>query len=114
LFALTASIARAARTQGPEREPSQLGAAQIAPSARARIERILEDMWSNDDAEKSELARALLAGEHVWLEQGTMGLPYTVEQLRPEAMDAYLKEREARRPARESEPRRIAPTGTHG
>jgi len=117
LFALTAALTRAARMQEPDREHVQLMAAQFARSARGRIERLLEDMWNNDDVEKSELAHALLAGDHVWLEQGTMGLPFTVEQLRPETMDAYLKAREAekaRRPERESEPRRIAPTGTHG
>jgi alkylation response protein AidB-like acyl-CoA dehydrogenase len=115
LFAISAAVTRATRTRGPEREQAQLVAAQFARMSQRRIDDVLRDMWSNDDDEKSELASSLLAGEHVWLEQGTIGLPYSVDQLRPETMEAYLAEREAekaRRPERDSAPRPIAPTGT--
>jgi alkylation response protein AidB-like acyl-CoA dehydrogenase len=115
LFALTAAITRATRVVGAEREQEQLVAGQFARMARRRIDDVLRDMWSNDDVEKTELASSILRGEQVWLEQGTIGLPFSVDDLRPEAMDAYLTRREAdkaRRPERGSEPRRIAPTGT--
>jgi alkylation response protein AidB-like acyl-CoA dehydrogenase len=115
LFALSAAVTRAARTKGPEREQTLLVAGQFARMARRRIDDVLRDMWSNDDLEKTELAASVLAGEQVWLEQGTMGVPFGVDDLRPETMEAYLKERaeeKARRPKRDSEPRRIVPTGT--
>jgi alkylation response protein AidB-like acyl-CoA dehydrogenase len=119
LFALTAALTRAARMRGRESEHdarnAQLLAEQFARSASRRIDDILRNMWSNDDREKGELARSILAGEQLWLEQGTMGVPFTVDEMRPETMEAYLEERrseKARRPERESEPRRIAPTGT--
>jgi hypothetical protein len=109
LFALTAALTRAVRTQGADRERTQLMAAQFSRLAHRRIDDVLRDMWSNDDQEKSELARSILAEEHVWLEKGTLGIPFSVDDLRPETMETYL----ARRHAEEkSEPRRIAPTGT--
>jgi alkylation response protein AidB-like acyl-CoA dehydrogenase len=110
LFALSAAVTRASRTRGPEREQAQLVAAQFARMAQRRIDDVLRDMWSNDDAEKSELASSVLAGEQVWLEQGTMGLPFSVDQLRPETMEDYLARREtekARRPERDSAPRAL-------
>ena len=67
-------------------------------------------MWSNDDAEKTELAASLLRGEQVWLEQGTMGLPFGVEEMRPETMETYLKARDAekaRRAMRRERPRNL-------
>ncbi len=112
LFALTAAVTRAARTQSPQQPEAQLMAAQFARAAERRIDDVLRNMWSNDDTEKSALAAAILEGRHVWLEQGTMGLPYDVDALRPETMDTYLDARKTRR--RDSESRRIAPTGTHG
>jgi len=87
-------------------------AAQFARAASRRIDDVLRDMWSNDDAYKSELASSILAGDQVWLEQGTIGLPFTIDDLRPETMETYLANRGTEREQRPSEPRRIAPTGT--
>jgi hypothetical protein len=67
-------------------------------------------MWSNDDLEKSELAQAILDGRNEWLERGTMGLPFTVDQLRPETMEQYFAAREA---APATAPRILPRTGTH-
>jgi alkylation response protein AidB-like acyl-CoA dehydrogenase len=115
LFALCAAVTRAIRTRGAQGEQAQLVAAQFARLAQRRIDDVLRDMWSNDDAKKSELAASVLAGDQVWLEQGTLGLPFSVDQLRPETMEAYLTARhgdKARRLERDSVPQQIAPTGT--
>ena len=71
----------------------------------------LRDMWSNDDEEKSLVSKSILDGELSWLEQGTIGLPYSVEQLRPETMESYLKTRKPQ--PRAAEPTQQLPrTGT--
>lgn len=111
LFALTSAIARAAKTQGAERESARLLAAQFARLATRRIDDVLRDMWSNDDDEKNALAKSLLSGEQTWLESGTMGVPFSVEQLKPETMEGYLTRRGVER-ERESHPRPVLPTGT--
>ena len=45
------------------------------------IDDLLRDMWRNDDEIKLELAQSVLDGQQLWLERGTMGLPYETEQL---------------------------------
>jgi alkylation response protein AidB-like acyl-CoA dehydrogenase len=104
LFALTASIRRAHLQRGPEQQHAVLLADQFARAARRRIDDILRDMWSNDDAEKLVLSKSILQGEQQWLERGTIGLPYSIEQLRPESMEDYLQERKSK-PAAASGPR---------
>jgi hypothetical protein len=111
LFALTASIRRAHLLQGPERRPAELLADQFARAARRRIDDILRDMWSNDDDGKVLLSRSILQGEQTWLEHGTIGLPYSIEQLRPETMEDYLQGRKTS-PAVESGSRPLPRTGT--
>jgi len=111
LFALSAALTRALRTQGADREPAFALAAQFARSAEQRIADILRNMWSNDDAAKLELAAGLLRGEHTFLEQGTLGLPYSVDELRPQTMQEYF---EARRTQADSQVSGVLPrTGTH-
>ena len=108
LFAITASIRRAHSIRGPERAAALLLADQFARSSRRRVDDILRDMWSNDDTEKLALSKSIMDGEQTWLEHGTIGLPFSVEQLRPETMDDYLKNRE-HRPATVSESRPLLP-----
>jgi alkylation response protein AidB-like acyl-CoA dehydrogenase len=114
LFAMTASIRRAHLLQGAERRPAELLADQFARAASRRIDDILRDMWSNDDDGKVLLSKSILQGEQTWLEQGTIGLPFGVEELRPETMEDYLAGRKAR-PAVESGPHPVSlqRTGTH-
>jgi len=93
LFAISASVMRAAHASTVPRERAWLLADVFAWGARQRIDDMLRDMWKNDDAEKLELADAVFQNKQVWLEHGTMGLPFEMEQLRPETMEHYLAER---------------------
>jgi alkylation response protein AidB-like acyl-CoA dehydrogenase len=111
LFALTAAVERAARAKDPEREGALMLADQFARSQRRRIDDLLRDMWSNDDARKLELAHSLLDGKQLWLEQGSMGLGFSVDELRPQTMEEYFEAR--KRPTADSAPR-IVRTGTSG
>lgn len=112
LFAITASIRRAQLLSGDERAPGQQLADQFALGARRRIDDLLRDMWSNDDVEKYALASAVLDGRQEWLEHGTIGLPYTVDQLRPETMEQFFEARKAQPRQPEAAPRPLSRTGT--
>jgi alkylation response protein AidB-like acyl-CoA dehydrogenase len=111
LFALTAAVERAVRTQGPQREGAFMLADQFAHSQQRRIADLLRDMWHNDDARKVNLANSILAGQQLWLEQGSIGVGYSIEQLRPQTMESYL---EARRHEPAERAQEIGRTGTSG
>ena len=77
LFAMAASICRAralaeART-AQAREASDL-ADLFCRTARRRVARLFEDLWSNDDALRYRAALDVLDGRHAWLERGILGL----------------------------------------
>ena len=92
LFALSATIVRAAA------EPRGTEIAdQLAWSARSRISDLLRDMWRNQDVQRYQLARAVSEGRFVWLEQGTMGVPFSERELEPERMEEFFAERERER-----------------
>jgi|GEM_PF-6014179 len=96
-------------------DPAELLADQFARAASRRIDDVLRDKWSNDDDGKVLLSKSILQGEQTWLEQGTIGLPYGSEELRPETMEDDFAGR--KRPAVESGPRPVVlplpRTGTH-
>ena len=77
LFAMAASVCRAralAAAGKPEaREASDL-ADLFCRSARRRIARLFEDLWSNDDVARYRAALDVLGGRHAWLERGILGL----------------------------------------
>ena len=58
-------------------------------------------MWRNEDAVKYKLAQAVLRGEHLWLEAGTMGVPYDADQLKPPSMEQIFEQREQQKQAAE-------------
>ena len=86
LFAMAAAVSRAQRLAGA-RDPEAAHARELADlfcrSARRRVRSLFRALWHNDDARKVRVARHVLAGEHAWLERGTMGLPFTAEDLVP-------------------------------
>jgi alkylation response protein AidB-like acyl-CoA dehydrogenase len=99
LFALAATLLRADQERATN--PSALELADdFARGARRRIEDKLRDMWDNDDREHVRLANELLEGRFLWLEQGTMGVPYEVAELAPETMENFFETQEAARAAR--------------
>lgn len=93
IFALTAAVARAQRmveTGDADAENAVHVADVFARDARRRADRILREMWRNDDARRYAFAREVLDGKHLWLERGTVGVPYTVEDLRPRTVPEIL------------------------
>ncbi len=77
LFAMAASTARAhalvTRGDAEGREALEL-CDLFCRNARRRVRAALRALWSNDDAAKYAVARNVLDGRHVWLEQGQVGL----------------------------------------
>jgi alkylation response protein AidB-like acyl-CoA dehydrogenase len=98
LFAMTASVGRALRMGelgAAEARSARVLADVFARSTRRRIEHLFRDLWHNDDSMAYALGRAVLDGEHEWLERGTMGVPWTIEEMTPPAMKRIFA---ARRP----------------
>ena len=77
LFAMAASVCRA-RAMADAQRPEAAEAADLADlfcrTARRRVARLFEDLWSNDDVAKYRAALDVLAGRHAWLDQGILGL----------------------------------------
>ncbi len=86
LFAMAASVSRAEALREAGR-PEAAQAARLADhfclGARRRVRALFDALWSNDDSAAYAMGRAVLAGEHAWLEQGGIGLGLEVEDLRP-------------------------------
>ena len=100
LFALTAAVTRAhrmAETGHAEAASAASLADVFARGARRRVIQLLHDLWRNDDALKCKVARHVLDGGHLWLEQGIMPLGFSAEDLQPPSVTELLKSRRARR-----------------
>ncbi len=86
LFAMSASVSRAEALRKAGL-PEASNAAQLADGfclgARRKVRGLFHALWRNEDAAAYRLGRAVLAGEHAWLEKGGIGLGVTVEELRP-------------------------------
>lgn len=86
LLAMSASVARAEalRAAGrPEAPQAARLADQLCLASRRKVRALFRALWRNDDAAAYRTGRAVLAGEHAWLEKGGIGLGLTVEDLRP-------------------------------
>jgi len=81
----------------PETRVSRGHARPAARGARRRVIQLLHDLWRNDDALKCKVARHVLDGGHLWLEQGIMPLGFSAEDLQPPSVTELLKSRRARR-----------------
>jgi alkylation response protein AidB-like acyl-CoA dehydrogenase len=91
LFAMSASVSRAQalRAAGrPEAAKAVRMTDHFCLAARRKVRALFRALWRNDDTAAYAMGRAVLAGEHAWLEQGGMGLGLTVEDLRPKAPEA--------------------------
>ncbi len=94
LFAISASVTRAEalRREGrPEAARAVKVADHFCLATRRKVRALFGALWHNDDDAAYAMGRAVLAGEHAWLEQGGMGLGFTVEDLRPKAPEARLE-----------------------
>jgi hypothetical protein len=70
----------------------------FARDTRRRIGHLFHDLWHNDDSARYALGRAVLDGEYQWVERGTMGVPYSIQELVPATMKAIFAAR-AKEPA---------------
>ena len=82
---MAASICRA-RAMADEKRPEAAEAAEMADlfcrTARRRVARLFEDLWSNDDVAKYRAALDVLGGRHAWLERGILGLEGAMDRKR--------------------------------
>ena len=92
LFAMAASVCRAHALRQAGR-PEAREAADLTDlfcrTARRRVDRLFEDLWSNDDVARYRAALDVLGGRHAWLERGILDLE---RALRPEAEPAPAAE----------------------
>ncbi len=103
LFAMAASVSRA-RALGEAGRPEAAHAAAMADAVcmleRRKVEQLFHALWHNDDETAYRVGRAVLAGEHAWLERGGIDLGFTVEDLRPKLPPPRSEaEEEKRQPA---------------
>jgi hypothetical protein len=74
LFAMSAACVRA-QMLVVERQPEAVTLADaFCREARGRIRRHFAELFNPTDATLSRLARQILDGQHVWLEQGIVGI----------------------------------------
>ena len=86
LFAMSASVSRAqamARAGKPDAGQAIALAENFCAQEREKVERLFHALWHNHDDLAYRTGRAVLAGDHAWLEQGGIGLGVTIEELRP-------------------------------
>lgn len=76
LFAISASCSRA-RAMREEGHPQAPRAERLADlycrGARRRVRRLFRDLWRNDDVSKYRVGQEVLAGDHAWVEENSMG-----------------------------------------
>ena len=98
LFALTCAVTRAKRlreTGHPAADSAEELADLFARGARRHVQRLFREVWSNDDARKHAMGKAILEGRHEWAEKGSMGLPWEARDLTPPTVSELLAKREA-------------------
>jgi len=86
LLAMTVSVTRAEalRKAGrPEAPQNAKLADHFCLTHGRKVDDLFHALWHNDDVRAYALGRDVLAGRHEWLEQGGIGLGYSVEELRP-------------------------------
>jgi alkylation response protein AidB-like acyl-CoA dehydrogenase len=111
LFAMSASISRAqalARAGKPEAAQAAALAEAFCVQEREKVEQLFHALWHNHDALAYATGRAVLAGDHAWLERGGIALDVTVDELRPKLPPtASEPSRAAQRPDVVSAPPRV-------
>ena len=82
LFAMAAAVshARQLRDGGNAEAPAAEALADaFCRDARRRVRRLFQDLWSNEDARRNQLAASVMKGEHLWLEQGRLDLGFAAD-----------------------------------
>jgi alkylation response protein AidB-like acyl-CoA dehydrogenase len=86
LFAMAATVARAqaiASAGKPEAAQALALAENVCMQEREKVDELFRALWHNHDALAYRTGRAILDGEHAWLEKGGIPLGVTVEELTP-------------------------------
>ncbi|HET9554775.1 MAG TPA: acyl-CoA dehydrogenase, partial [Anaeromyxobacteraceae bacterium] len=107
LLAMAASCSRAEALRRAGRAEADRAvelADHFCRMSRRTVKARFAALWSNEDAAAYALGRAVLKGEHGWLEQGGIGLGVTVEELTPRLPDAAPEAAPAKTPARVAQP----------
>ena len=90
LFAMTAAVVRAdaLRQSGAASAPEAIELADVfCRTSREVVKARFHALWRNDDATKSRLARHVMEGRALWLEEGIVGLRRSAEEIAPRAPD---------------------------
>lgn len=93
LFAMAASISRAQQMRAinhPAAKEAEELADLFCRTHRMKIRRTFVNLWINQDSIENRVGRGVLDGRYKWLEQGIMGLGYTVDDLRPEGRERRI------------------------
>jgi hypothetical protein len=75
LFAISsaATYAQTIRSEHPERADSAIQLADLfCKQARRRVDELFGSLFANDDDDNYALAKAVLSGEHTWIEEGVI------------------------------------------
>jgi hypothetical protein len=103
LFAMASSVTRAdalAQRGAAEAASAEELAELFCRGSRRKVRRLFRDLWSNDDSFKYSVGKAVLDGEHLWLEELLQGLhdvdrPTLARDEAPAAEPALAKARAA-------------------
>jgi hypothetical protein len=105
LFAMAAAVSHARQLRDGSYAEAP-GAEALADSfcrdSRRRVRRLFQDLWSNEDARRNQLAASVMKGEHLWLAQGRLDPGF--------APDAFKTRSVTQAGAAEVELRRAAPS----
>jgi alkylation response protein AidB-like acyl-CoA dehydrogenase len=96
LFVLTAAVSRAhqlRRLRSSEAPGAEELADMFARNARHRVELLFYQLWNNEDAVKTRVAKRVLDGTHAWVERGTLGVPAEPADLQPLSVTEILARR---------------------
>jgi hypothetical protein len=102
LLAISASASRATtarRAGGRGAAEGILLAERFARASASRVRRLFRELRRNSDRADYALGRAVLAGQHAWLEEGAVGLGLTAEDLAPRPSTAAAKGQRGRKAA---------------
>jgi alkylation response protein AidB-like acyl-CoA dehydrogenase len=105
LFAMAAAVSHARRLRdgrNAEAPAAEALADAFCRDSRRRVRRLFQDLWSNEDARRNQLAASVMKGEHLWLEQGRLDLGF--------APDAFKTRSVTQAGAAEVDLRRAAPS----
>ncbi|HET6610445.1 MAG TPA: acyl-CoA dehydrogenase family protein [Kofleriaceae bacterium] len=93
LFAITAAVSRAHRLRAVDSAdgPSAVRLADsFARASRRRVRQLFRELRANDDVADYRLGREVLAGRHLWLEEGAIPLGYEEADMVPPTVAEIL------------------------